>query len=635
MNAPAMAAVRSALQKKLDAAMNCHRQGDVKGAEKLYRQVLATDPRHVVAMHLLGAVLLQQDRDRQAADVIRKGLALAPDNVILLANMGEAQRRLGEYDKALDSLNQATRLQPDIPEAHYTRGLVFQAQKRFGEAAVSYQRAIALRPDFRAAHERAGEVFEALERFDETLEAWRRVVEFDPSNARAHDGIGIALRQQGRADEAVASFRRAIESCPEDSLAHSHLVYTLGFLPSQDGPGIAAEAVRWRTQHTGAMHPRRRPHPNDRDPHRRLRVGYVSPDFRQHSHVLFLTPLIEHHNRQNVEVFGYSSVARPDAYTERIERAVDHFRDVSAATDEDLAETIRSDGIDVLVDVALYCAGSRLRAFAAKPAPVQVTWLAYPGTTGLDTVDYRITDIYLDPPDADIDGCYTERSHRLPETFWCYDPLTQQPEVGPLPALRSGRIMFGCFNSFSKTNGQVFALWSAVLRAVADARMTVLARPGVPRSRARDAFASEGVDPERIDFVDYRPRDEYFGLYHDVDIGLDTVPVNGGTTSLDSFWMGVPVISPLGHTVLGRAGLCFASNLGLPELSARTPEQFVQAAVDLSRDKERLAHLRATLRTRLEQSPLMDAERFARHLEEAFRSMWQRWCSETPASPAG
>jgi protein O-GlcNAc transferase len=305
---------------------------------------------------------------------------------------------------------------------------------------------------------------------------------------------------------------------------------------------------------------------------------------------------------------------------------------VSTLSDSDLVEAIRRDRIDVLVDVTMHLRGNRLRALAEKPAPVQITWLAYPGTTGLDAIDYRLTDVLLDPPGTDVDSWYTERSFRLPETFWCYDPLVHEPEPSPLPALQRGRVTFGCLSGPTKRNARVIALWSRVLRAVEGSRMIVLAWPGDSRKIVHDAFAREGVDPGRIEFVEFRDRSNYFRVYHDIDIGLDTVPHNGGTTSLDSYWMGVPVITLVGTTVVGRAGLCFASNLGLPELVAQTPEGFVEAAVALSGDLPRLATLRAGLRQRMERSPLMDAPRFARSFESALRSMWCEWCARSPTA---
>ncbi len=288
---------------------------------------------------------------------------------------------------------------------------------------------------------------------------------------------------------------------------------------------------------------------------------------------------------------------------------------------------IRDDRIDILVNLTMHMAHNRLLAFAHKPAPVQVCWLAYPGTTGLGTIDYRLTDPHLDPPGLN-DHDYAEESIRLADTFWCYDPLSSEPVVNALPGLEKGSVTFGCFNNFCKVNAAVVKLWAQVLKAVDRSQLLVLAPEGSHREHTLDLLERETVTPHRVTFVASRPRPQYLELYHRIDIGLDTIPYNGHTTSLDSFWMGVPVITIVGQTVVGRAGLSQLRNLGLPELIAESPEQYVRIAARLANDLPCLASLRATLRERMQNSPLMDAPRFTRSVEAAYRKMWRRWCAQ-------
>jgi predicted O-linked N-acetylglucosamine transferase (SPINDLY family) len=296
-------------------------------------------------------------------------------------------------------------------------------------------------------------------------------------------------------------------------------------------------------------------------------------------------------------------------------------------SDEQLARQIGEDRIDVLVDLNLHTANNRLLVFARKPAPVQVSWLGYPGRAGLTAIDYRLTDPYLDPPGTD-EFLSSEKPVRLPDTFWCYDPFEGRGvPVNRLPALEGGRITFGCLNNFCKINGGVLDLRAQVLRAVSGSMLLLLAHHGSHRQGALDRLAWSGIDPQRVEFAERRPRVAYLELYHRVDIGLDTFSYNGHTTSLDSFWMGVPVVTLVGHTPASCAGWCQLSNLGLSELAGHTSEQFVQIAVDLARDLLRLDSLRSTLRQRMERSPLMDAPRFARNIESAYRQMWQSWCN--------
>jgi predicted O-linked N-acetylglucosamine transferase (SPINDLY family) len=302
-----------------------------------------------------------------------------------------------------------------------------------------------------------------------------------------------------------------------------------------------------------------------------------------------------------------------------------------ALSDQQVADLVRSDQIDILVDLTMHMGNNRLLVFARKPAPIQVTWLAYPGTTGLSTIDYRLTDPHLDPPGL-FDACYAEGSLRLPETFWCYDPLTDQPPVNGLPAIANGYLTFGCLNNFCKVNDGCLALWANVLQAVPQSRLLLLA----PRGQARDwvlaRLQQQGIAAERVDFADKQPRLEYLKLYHRIDVDLDPVPYNGHTTSLDAFWMGVPTLTLIGKTVVGRAGWSQLCNLDLRGWAAETPEQFVSLGVELAGDLQRLSELRASLRARMQACPLMDGPRFARNVEAAFHRMWQDWCSQPERS---
>jgi protein O-GlcNAc transferase len=613
-------------QKKLARAMQHQRAGELGAAEVLYREVLAGEPRQLVALHLLSATLLETGRDAEAAGWLERAIEHAPGQAIFLANLGEAYRRLGRLPDATARLRRAVALKPDLAEAYFTLGRVSYAEGRRDEALASYRSAALLKPGLLQAHTSLAAACIDVGRVDDALEACSRALSIDPRFAEAHNWRGLALRELGRLAEALDAFRTALDCQPDYPAAHSNLVYAMMLSPDFGPRAIAEEAARWSERHA-APRAARLALTRDREPDRRLRVGYVSPHFFNHCHCLFLLPLFRHHDRTQVEVFAYSSVERPDGFTQRVRDACDGFRDIVALGDAQAAELVRSDGVDVLVDVAMHLSGGRLRTFAFKPAPVQVTWLAYPGTTGLGAMDYRLTDVFLDPPGADDAGAYTEESVRLPETFWCYDPLTDEPSPGPLPALGNGHVTFGALNSFAKTGDATFAVWAQILRATSGSRLVLLARAGASREQVRRAFAGRDVDPGRIEFVDYRPRDEYLAQYRRIDIALDTFPHNGGTTSLDALWMGVPVITLVGRTVVGRAGACYAANLGLPELATAGPGEYVEAAVGLARDVARLERLRGELRARMHRSPLMDAPRFARNLESAYRGLWRRRCA--------
>jgi protein O-GlcNAc transferase len=415
---------------------------------------------------------------------------------------------------------------------------------------------------------------------------------------------------------------------PSDAMIHSNLLYTMRYHPTCDADSIVQEHYHWNRRHAEPLRQFIQPHAHDRNPDRRLRIGYVSPDFREHPVGRNMLPLFRHMDQEHFETFCYANMTASDALTEEFRRHSAAFRMVAGMKDQALAEQIRADGIDILVDLALHTAGNRLPVFARKPAPVQATFAGYPGTTGMDIIDYRLTDPYLDPPEPGVDTVYAEKLLRLPATFWCYDPGddTALP-VSPLPAMANGYVTFGCLNNFCKVGADTLALWERVLAGVAGSRLVLLADEGSHRERMLKALEDLGVSRQCVRFESKRPRPEYLKLYHQIDIGLDTLPYNGHSTSMDSYLMGVPVVTLVGKTVVGRAGFSQLTNLGMPELIGRTEGHYVHIARDLASDLGRLAGIRAALRGRMQASPLMDGAAFARGIEAAFRQMWREWCA--------
>jgi predicted O-linked N-acetylglucosamine transferase (SPINDLY family) len=447
-----------------------------------------------------------------------------------------------------------------------------------------------------------------------------------PELAKAHSYLGNALKEGGQLDEAMTAYRQAIALKPDYAEAHDNLLLTLQYHPDYDPQAIAEEHRRWNYQHVEPLRKFIQPHTNDQNSDRRLRIGYVSPDFRDHVVGRNLLPLFQHHDHRKFQITCYAQVRRPDSVTGQFQQNADCWRNILGLSDGQVTEEIRQDQIDLLVDLALHTEGNRLLVFARKPAPVQLTFAGYPGSTGLSTIDYRLSDPYLDPPGMD-ESIYSEQTIRLPDSFWCYDPLENRNiPVNSLPALETGIITFGCLNNFFKLNNNLLDLWARALGQVQGSRLLVQAYEGTHRQRMVDRLGQSGIDSRRIEFFSRRSRQEYLKLYHRIDIGLDSFPYNGHTTSLDSLWMGVPVVTLVGQTAVSRAGWCHLSNLGLTELAGQDAEEFVRIGVELARDLPRLTELRSTLRQRMQQSPLMDAPRFARNIEAAYRQMWHTWC---------
>jgi protein O-GlcNAc transferase len=601
-------------------------QGRSQEAFNCYRRAAELDPGFADAHINLGTAFQTQGQLEAAIACFQRVLELDPNSSLAHNNLGNALRQRGMIAEAITSYRRAIEISPNYADAHNNLGNVLLDYSRFDEAVASYGRAIELRPDFADAYKNLGPALQGQGRCDEAVESCRRATELRPNDAGAFVNLAHALKDQGRIDEAICCFRRALEVDPWNYVAHSGLVFTLWYSRSYGMDEICQEHKKWCAKWAEPLANQITVHANDRTPSRRLRIGYVSSAFRNHAAALFALPLFRSHNHEHFEIVCYSDVGNPDSFTSQHRACADLWRNIVGLTDVEVAQAVRQDQIDILVDLTMHMEQGRLLVFARKPAPVQVCWLAYPGTTGLTTMDYRLTDPYLDPPGLH-DRYYSEESVRLPDCFWCYDPMTDLPTVSTLPAAKNGYITFGCLNNFCKVDAVVLELWARVLRAVERSRLVLLAPEGSARENVLQVLFAAGISADRVTFVARQAKQQYLQLYQQIDIGLDTVPSNGHTTSLDSFWMGIPVVTLVGDTVSGRAGLCQLNNLNLTELIANSPDRFVSIAVELCHGMKRLAELRASLRQRLQESPLMDAPRFAANVEAAYRWMWQRWCS--------
>jgi predicted O-linked N-acetylglucosamine transferase (SPINDLY family) len=500
---------------------------------------------------------------------------------------------IGRVDQAIPLCRRAVQLQPDRAEAHNNLGVALMNNGQLDEADAALQRALQLKPDY----------------------------------AEAHGNFGNVLKERGQLAQAIAAYRRAIEISPANAVIHSNLVHTVYFHPDYGQAELLRESRGWAARHADPLRSFIRPHKNTRDPSRRLRIGYVSPDFNGHPVGRFILPLLACHDHQQFEIYCYASVQRSDSFTPRIQQQADVWRDIRTLSNDEAAKLIRQDRIDILIDLTMHMAKNRMLLFACKPAPVQATYLAYAGTTGLDTIDYRITDPHLDPP-ASSEEYYAERSIRLPQSYWCYEPPPESPEIAPLPAATKGFITFGCFNNFCKMSAGALQTWCGILTAVPNSRLLLHAAPGSHRDVLRQKLSDSGIDPNRLGFTGKLPLPQYMRQYHNVDIGLDPFPYVGGSTTCDALWMGVPVVTLRGQTAVGRGGASILSNVGLTEFIAENPEQYLLIACGLAGDLSKLAELRSSLRTRIERSPLMNARQFAADIEAAYRQMWRTWCEQ-------
>ena len=562
--------------------------GDWPTSVECFRRAVALDPGLADGYNLLGDALYRTGRPAEAVDVFKEYVARCPDDARGHHNLGLALAGGGSYEDAVPELELAVKLRPDYPDACNSLGVALEALGRADEAQQHYRSAIALRENF--------------------PDAW--------------SNLGTSLTEQGRVPEAVEALTRAL-SLRGDPRTGGNLLLALCYSSAHDANDLYHAHADWAAKHAD---PLLRPTPRiaDPSPERRLKVGYVSADFRQHTAAGFIERLLTHHDRNRFHVTGYANVTRADETTDRLRRLADGWRPITHLSDAQVADQVAADEIDILVDLSGHTAGNRLLAFARKPAPVQVTLFGYPSTTGLKAIDYKVSDPVADPP-SESGEQYAETILRLPEVAWVYRPPDTAPEPNPLPGLSGRSFTFGCLNNPAKLSDACVATWSRILKAVPKSRLVLLGGRSSEAARGiTDRFTQHGVASDRLEVVYRLPAAEYFEAYQPIDLALDPFPYNGGVTTCDALWMGVPVLTVTGSDYRSRQGASILTNLGLAEFVADSPEKMVELAASWADQRAGLADLRGSLREMLKESPLTDAPRYVRHLEAAFREVWKQ-----------
>lgn len=582
------------VERYLDEAGEHLKAGNYPGAAQLVDTALLVEPQNLRALSYGAFIAANRGQKELALDVIGRALKLGRNTPVVIYHAAHVFYRCGQPNRACRLWERLTELLPPSVETLWNLAVYHGIEGNIDEAEMYL----------------------------------RKVMDLAPNTPGLHMNLGNALRRSGRIEEAIALYREGARLFPQEIQQSSNYLYSLHFDPSCSAEQVHSEHVAWGRA-LEARIPGVEKHGNDRSPDRRLRIGYVSPYFRNHVVGYNLLPLFRQHDHSQFEIHCYSDIRKDDRdeLTTEFRQGTDVWHDTTGLPDEELAARVSQDKIDVLVDLVMHMEGVRLGVFARKPAPVQVAWMAYPGSTGLTRMDYRFTDPVLDPPGA-TDHCYTEQSIRL-ETFWCFEPPADSPAVQPLPAEKNGCVTFGCLNNFAKVNGSVLELWSEILTAVPNSRLILMPPRGKTITRVREKL---GADPKRIIGLPYEPRVKYLKYYNRIDLALDPFPYTGHSTTLDGLWMGVPLVTLTGPTIASRGSLSILSNLGLTELVAKNKTDYVAIAAALARDQSRLRELRAGLRSRLERSVLMDANRFARQAESAYRTMWRKWCATAAAS---
>ena len=638
------------VQRAIEIALQHQRLGRRAEAEDIFRQLQTVVGNNPVALNGLGMHALQAALHMTALRLFDCAVALQPANPEYLLNLASAHRAAGNLAQTIELLHQLIVRCPTFGGAYLELGRTFQGMKQFNRAVDAYARAM----DFQFANTdsrtTAGEGLLETEMNAEAIACFRQAIELDPNNILAHCSLACALLYLGQADEAIVLHRKAIQLSPDDRIHYDNLLNSMRLSDSVGVEELLVEHQKWAVRFADRLAKFIPIRQNDPSPDRILRIGYVSPDLRSHPVGAFLINILLGHDREQFHITCYSNSAIEDEMTRSIRAAVQGWHVTPDWTDERSAAQIIEDRIDILIDLAQHTAGNRILLFARKPAPVQITYLGYPGTTGLKTFDAQISDPRIDPfdralfepepqsrrqsgPPGQTEQYSTEPIERLPQTYWCFRPIANAPPLQPPPALAAGHITFACINKLEKSSPSAMRLWSKILNRVAGSRLLLIAPPGAHRRRIFDLFKSEGVDPDRVELVPKQPIREYFAFLQRIDIALDPIPYNGGTTTCHALWMGVPVVTLAGTAGVQRSGMSLLTNAGLPELVATTQDQYVEIAAELAGDLPRLEALKVNMRERMLASPLMDMPGFVRNLEAIYRKLWREWCCRQHEHP--
>jgi len=580
---------------ELDNLTTLFKQGRLAEAEILSKALTARFPKHGFGWKVLGAVYQTQKRYEDSLHATRHAIALLPGDAATHNNLGTTLLKLGHHI----------------------------------DAVASFKKALAIAPDYAKALSNLGGLLKLQGKLVEAEACCRSAVNIEPGYTSAHVNLGGTLELQGRFSEAQASYRAALALKPEMAILHSDLLYLLSHDVQVQPQQLFAEHLAFGEQFEGPLRADWQAHNNAKDPARCLQIGFVSGDLNNHAVASFLQPVLEFLARtQALSLHAYYTHTLEDAVTQRLRSYFPHWHSVASLSDVELANKIRADGIDILIDLSGHTSHNRLLTFALKPAPIQASWMGYPGTTGLQAMDYHLCCRFFTPP-GELDSQFTEKSAFLPASA-IFQPSEHAPPVNALPALENGYITFGSFNRPNKLNPSVIALWSMLLHDIPNARMVLGAIPPEHQDALIQSFAHEGIEQSRLTFYPRSNMPGYLALHHQVDVCLDTYPYGGGTTTAHAAWMGVPTLTLAGETPPSRSGATFMNHWGLNTFIATSIEDFVNKAHYWVEHIAELAVLRLEMRARFNASAMGQPEPFANSLEATLRAMWQRWCNDLP-----
>lgn len=607
----------------------CRGAGNLDAAIESLQQALKLDPAHHDSLTNLGVVLLETDNPAGATRLFQAALTNNPDDLTTRSNLGNAFKSQQRYEEAEAEYRAVLHHAPEHLETVNNLGAVLVAMERHDEADQHLSRVVLAHPDLVEARVNLGIALCKSRRLPEAINHFHEVLSRDGDNVIAWKGLADSQLDAGDAVAANKSYAQAARLDPDHAATGSNVVYTSQFLPGITAQRMAELYADWDRNYATALAPARPEFTNDPNPERRLRLGIISPNLRAHAAMHLTLGAFEHLNRDQCETYFYTDRPDRDEITQRVEQCADHWCHAFELTDEELADRIRSDGIDLLLVMAGHTDLNRQLVAARKPAPVQIAWTGDP--SGQRAMDYLIADRYLIP--EEFEESYTETIIRMPHDYAIFEPPASAPDIEPSPCKQNGHITFGSFNQTSKYNEAVLDTWSQILLRVPGSRLVLIGKSVNERRESLLApFEAAGVSADRIELHDMIPRDDLLATYNRIDIVLDPFPFSGGITTLEALWMGVPTVTLPAETFAGRTSVTHLWNAGLTDTTASSREEYLDIAEQLARDHDRLALLRKTLRDQLRNSPVCNKPQFALDLGEVLRSAWKSWIRQQPDS---
>jgi len=596
-------------------------------AQKQCEYILSRNPNHPDALHLLGLIVSKTGRIDQAIRLIQKAIQIHDYESAYHSNLAIFLARIGDFSQSIAHYHKALILKPDDPGIFNNLGMALYSQKKLEQSRISFIKALSLKPDYHEANIHLSRVYESLHQMSHAINCCQQVVKQSDDSfqlAMAYNQMGNVYLKKGQLDNCIEAYRKALNNKTDIHQIWSNYLLTLNYDSQISTSMIAHEHKRWG-QHVSQTVLPRTFHSNMPDPHRPIRVAYLSPDLRNHPVAFFVEPLLKFH--QNIYVYCYADIQKPDNVTQRLSNYQNTWRNISGYSDPAVIDQIRSDGIDILVDLAGHTSKNRLRIFAEKPAPIQISYLGYANTTGLESMDYLITDSYLDA--VECIPFYTEELIRIDPCFCCYQPPEISIEVSQLPALTNNYLTFGAFHNLIKVSDNILSLWADVLKSIPESRLIIQSITlSDPQNidRYKQWFESKGVLSDRIEYLGTQSFEKYLQKHHEIDILLDTQPWSGHTISCHGLWMGVPIITMKGQRHAGRMVASVLKTLGLNDWITNSHSSYIEKAIYWSHSIHQLARLRSKIRSKMIHSSLCDGNAFTKKMELIYQDFWERWC---------